>query len=80
MSTEAANRTIEEMCRDLADISKEFLAQAQAKESSNDEEAILLAKISECADTARERLLDIAVAMTRYVTYCLEQEENRVDG
>lgn len=71
------NLTVEGMRRDLENISSECRAQAKA---SSGEEARLLEEIAVCAGTAREKLLDMAVAMTRYVTYCLEQEENfRVD-
>jgi hypothetical protein len=66
-------RTLEDVRRAIEDISEECVSDLRSV--GYGQEGQLLRAVVQAAQVARERVLDTSIAMTRYVTYCLERED-----
>ena len=75
MSTLSAyqnGRTLEEIRLTLEAIANECLA---AERAAHGREAELLRAIVQSAEVARERVLDVSIGISKYITHCLEADE-----
>ena len=68
----SSSRTLEDIRRTLETISNECITEM---ELSSNHETELLRDVVQAAQQARERVLDVSIAVSRYITHCLEQED-----
>ena len=70
--------TIDGVCAVIASIASECLTEWMSDATDGDAEGVrLLRDCIGCADRARNATLDLSVAMSRYVSHCLERDEPR---